>query len=303
MKKKIAVLLGGISAERNVSLKTGKYVSKSLKKQCYQVKEIKVTANKRNLIKSLKKFKPDFVFNALHGTFGEDGQIQKLLDKLKINYSHSNAKTSEIAMDKKKTKNVFKKIGVPYPNDIQVNKINFRKKIKQLSFQFPLVIKPVSEGSSLGVKICKNLNELKRYKLKKNINYLIEEYIPGRELTVGIFKNKALDVIELKTKKKFYDYKSKYTKGMTKYIIPAKIPKNIERKCKKYTEKIHKFLKCKGITRTDFRFDEKKTFGKELFVLEINTQPGMTPLSLVPMMAKYKGISFDKLIEKIINNN
>ena len=303
MKKKIAVLLGGISAERNVSLKTGKYVSKSLKKQDYQVKEIKVTANKKNLIKSLKKFKPDFIFNALHGTFGEDGQIQKLLDKLKINYSHSNAKTSEIAMDKKKTKNVFKKIGVPYPNDIQVNKINFRKKIKQLSFQFPLVIKPVSEGSSLGVKICKNLNELKRYKLKKNINYLIEEYIPGRELTVGIFKNKALDVIELKTKKKFYDYKSKYTKGMTKYIIPAKIPKNIERKCKKYTEKIHKFLKCKGITRTDFRFDEKKTFGKELYVLEINTQPGMTPLSLVPMMAKYKGISFDKLIEKIINNN
>ena len=303
LKKKIAVLLGGISAERNVSLKTGKYVSKSLKKQGYQVKEIKVTANKKNLIKSLKKFKPDFIFNALHGTFGEDGQIQKLLDKIKINYSHSNAKTSEIAMDKKKTKNVFKKIGVPYPNDIQVNKINFRKKIKQLSFQFPLVIKPVSEGSSLGVKICKNLNELKRYKLKKNINYLIEEYIPGRELTVGIFKNKALDVIELKTKKKFYDYKSKYTKGMTKYIIPAKIPKNIERKCKKYTEKIHKFLKCKGITRTDFRFDEKKTFGKELFVLEINTQPGMTPLSLVPMMAKYKGISFDKLIEKIINNN
>ena len=303
MKKKIAVLLGGISAERNVSLKTGKHVSKSLKKQGYQVKEIKVTANKKNLIKSLKKFKPDFIFNALHGTFGEDGQIQKLLDKLKINYSHSNAKTSEIAMDKKKTKNVFKKIGVPYPNDIQVNKINFRKKIKQLSFQFPLVIKPVSEGSSLGVKICKNLNELKRYKLKKNINYLIEEYIPGRELTVGIFKNKALDVIELKTKKKFYDYKSKYTKGITTYIIPAKIPKNIERKCKKYTEKIHKFLKCKGITRTDFRFDEKKTFGKELFVLEINTQPGMTPLSLVPMMAKYKGISFDKLIEKIINNN
>ena len=303
MKKKIAVLLGGISAERSVSLKTGKYVFKSLKKQGYQVKEIKVTANKKDLIKSLKEFKPDFVFNALHGTFGEDGQVQKLLDKLKLKYSHSSAKASDIAMDKKKAKLVFRKIGVPYPNDINVNINNFKKKIKQLPFQFPLVIKPVSEGSSLGVKICKNINEMKRYKLKKNINYLIEEYIPGRELTVGILKNKALDVIELKTKKKFYDYKSKYTKGMTKYIIPAKIPKNIERKCKKYTEKIHKFLKCKGITRTDFRFDEKKTFGKELYVLEINTQPGMTPLSLVPMMAKYKGISFDKLIEKIINNN
>ena len=205
-------------------------------------------------------------------------------------------------MDKKKAKVVFKKIGVPYPNDIRINNINFKKKIKKLPFEFPLVIKPVSEGSSLGVKICKNINELKKYKLKKNINYLIEEYIPGRELTVGILKNKALEIIELKKKKKFYDYKSKYTQGMTKYIIPAKIPKNIEHKCKKYTEKIHKFLKCKGVTRTDFRFDEKKTLGKDLYVLEINTQPGMTPLSLVPKMAKYKGISFDKLIEKIIND-
>ena len=132
---------------------------------------------------------------------------------------------------------------------------------------------------------------------------MIEEFIPGRELTVGILNNKALDIIELKTKKNFYDYKSKYTKGMTKYIIPASIPKNIENKCKKYTEKIHKFLKCKGVTRTDFRFDQNKTLGKDLYVLEINTQPGMTPLSLVPKMAKYKGVSFDKLIENIIGED
>ena len=216
MNKKIAVLLGGISVEKEVSLETGKYVVQSLEEQGYKVKKIRVSFNKKLLIKTLKEFRPDLVFNALHGTFGEDGQIQKLLDKLKINYSHSSAKTSEIAMDKKKTKKVFKKIGVPYPNDIQINKINFKKKIKQLPFEFPLVIKPASEGSSLGVKICKNINELQKYKLKKNINYLIEEYIPGRELTVGILKNKALDVIELKTKKNFYDYKSKYTKGMAK---------------------------------------------------------------------------------------
>ena len=300
MKRKIAVLLGGVSAERGVSLKTGKYVSKSLKNQGYQVKEIKVTTNKKDLIKSLKKFEPDFVFNALHGCFGEDGKIQKLLDKLKLKYSHSNAKSSEIAMDKKKTKLIFKKIGVPYPKDISVNISNFNKKLKKLPFKYPLVIKPVNEGSSLGVKICKTMNELKKYKLKKNINYIIEEFIPGRELTVGILNNKALDIIELKTKKSFYDYKSKYTKGMTKYIIPASIPKDIENKCIKYTEKIHKFLKCNGVTRTDFRYDDKKTLGQKLYVLEINTQPGMTPLSLVPMMAKYKGISFDKLIKKII---
>ena len=303
LKKKIAVLLGGISAERNVSLKTGKYVSKSLKKQGYQVKEIKVSADKKKLIKILKEFKPDFVFNALHGFFGEDGKVQRLLDKLKLKYSHSSAKTSDIAMNKKKTKLFFKKIGIPYPKDISVNVGNFSKMLKKLPFKFPLVIKPVSEGSSLGVKICKNINELKKYKLKKNINYFIEEFIPGRELTVGILNNKALEIIELKTKKGFYDYKSKYTKGMTKYVIPAPIPKEIENKCKRYTEKIHKFLKCKGVTRTDFRYDEKKTLGKKLFVLEINTQPGMTPLSLVPMMAKNKGISFDKLIEKILRED
>ena len=299
-KKKIVVLLGGVSAEKNVSLKTGKYVSKSLKKQGYQVKEIKVTSNKNNLIKSLKEFEPDFVFNALHGYFGEDGKVQKILDKLKLKYSHSNSKSSEIAMDKKKTKLIFNKIGVPYPKDILVNSNSFNKKLRKLKFKYPLVIKPVNEGSSLGVKICKSINELKKYKLKKKINYMIEEFIPGRELTVGILNNKALDIIELKTKKNFYDYKSKYTKGMTKYIIPASIPKNIENKCKKYTEKIHKFLKCKGVTRTDLRYDDKKILGQRLYVLEINTQPGMTPLSLVPMMAKYKGISFDKLIKKII---
>ena len=284
-------------------MKTGKYVSKSLKKQGYQVKEIKVTSNKNNLIKSLKEFEPDFVFNALHGYFGEDGKVQKILDKLKLKYSHSNSKSSEIAMDKKKTKLIFNKIGVPYPKDILVNSNSFNKKLRKLKFKYPLVIKPVNEGSSLGVKICKSINELKKYKLKKKINYMIEEFIPGRELTVGILNNKALDIIELKTKKNFYDYKSKYTKGMTKYIIPASIPKNIENKCKKYTEKIHKFLKCKGVTRTDFRFDQNKTLGKDLYVLEINTQPGMTPLSLVPKMAKYKGVSFDKLIENIIGED
>ena len=301
MNKKIAVLLGGVSAEKKVSLETGKYVAKSLDEQGYIVKKIKVSSNKKLLIKNLKIFKPDLVFNALHGTFGEDGQVQKLLDKLKLKYSHSSAKASDIAMDKKKTKLIFKKIRVPYPDDINVNISNFKNKIKKITFTFPIVIKPVNEGSSVGVKICENINELKKYKLKKNINYLIEEYIPGRELTVGIFKNKALDVIELKTKKKFYDYESKYTKGITKYIIPAPIPKKIENKCKEYALKIHKFLKCKSITRTDFRFDEKKSLGKKLLVLEINTQPGMTPLSLVPMMAKYKGISFNKLIKEIIS--
>ena len=302
MNKKIAVLLGGPSAERKVSLETGKYVACSLAKQGYKVKKIKVSSNKSELKKKIKKFKPDIVFNALHGTFGEDGQIQRLLDKIKVKYTHSSTYASKIAMDKRKTKEIFKKIGIPFPEDIKINLNNFKKKIKNLPFEYPIVIKPVSEGSSVGVKICKNFGELKKYKIEKKKKYLIEKYIHGRELTVGVVNNQSLDVIELVTKKKFYDYKSKYTKGLTEYIIPAKIPKAIEEKCKEYALKIHKYLKCTGVTRTDFRFDQKDLKKIRLYVLEINTQPGMTPLSLVPKMAKHKGISFDELIKKIISD-
>ena len=165
--EKIAVLLGGPSGERKVSLETGKYVSQSLEEQDYLVKKIIVTSNKKLLIKNIKRFKPDFVFNALHGTFGEDGQIQKLLDKLKIKYTHSGVKTSEIAMNKKKAKLIFKKLRIAYPNDIKINIKNFKNKLKHLPFTFPVIIKPESEGSSLGVKICKNINELKKYKIEK----------------------------------------------------------------------------------------------------------------------------------------
>tara|TARA_B100000427_G_scaffold267593_1_gene233316 strand:+ start:600 stop:1514 length:915 start_codon:yes stop_codon:yes gene_type:complete len=300
--KKIALLLGGPSAEKKVSLETGKHVYKSLQELGYLVKKIHVSSNKKIFIEKLKKFNPDFIFNALHGTFGEDGQVQRILDKLKIKYSHSGAKASEIAMNKKKTKLVFKKINIPFPSDLILNENNFKKKIKKIPFKFPLVIKPINEGSSVGVKICKNIKELKNYRLGKKINYLLEEYIPGRELTVGVVNNRVLDVIELKTKNLFYDYNSKYTKGLTKYIIPASIPKSIEIKCKKYALKIHKFLNCKGITRTDFRFDNKDILKKKIYVLEINTQPGMTPLSLVPKMAKYKGITFNMLVKKIIDD-
>ena len=302
LKKKIAIILGGPSAERKVSLETGKYASKALRELNYDVREIRVSSNKKLLVKNLKEFKPDYVFNALHGTFGEDGQVQKLLDINNFKYTHSGVKASQIAMNKKKTKLIFKKLLIPFPKDISINKKNFINKIKKIPFKFPVVIKPESEGSSIGVKICKNINQLKKYKFKEKIQYLIEQFIPGRELTVGVVSNKALDVIELKTKKNFYDYKSKYTKGLTNYIIPALIPKKIEIKCRKYALKIHKLLKCKGATRTDFRYFEDDKNKKKIYVLEINTQPGMTPLSLVPKMAKYKGISFNNLILKIIKD-
>ena len=298
--KKIAVLMGGPSSEREVSLKTGKFVSRALEELGYKVKPIKVSSNIKFLSSNLKKFKPHIVFNALHGTFGEDGSVQKILTNLNLLYTHSGIQTSVIAMNKNKSKILFKKLNIPTPKGIIVGKNNINKYLKKPPFPFPLVIKPTSEGSSVGVKICKNLNKLKKYKMFKSNKYLIEEFILGRELTVGIMNNKVLDIIELETKKEFYDYKSKYTKGMTKYIIPANIPKNIEIKCKKYALKIHKYFKCKGITRTDFRYYENDSAKKKLYVLEINTQPGMTPLSLVPMMAKKAGISFNKLVANIL---
>ena len=303
--KKIAVLMGGPSSEKKVSLKTGKFVSKALLDLGYKIKKVKVTSNIKLLISNLKSFEPDIVFNALHGTFGEDGSVQKILKKLNLSYTHSGVKSSMIAMDKHKSKMFFQKLNIPSPKGILLDK-NIKRLIKDYCdrklFSPPIVIKPVSEGSSVGVKICKNINELKKYKIDESNKYLIEEFIPGKELTVGIMNNKVFDIIELKTKKEFYDYKSKYTKGMTKYIIPAHIPKNIQIKCKKYALKIHKSFKCKGITRTDFRYYQKDPRKKKLYVLEINTQPGMTPLSLVPMMAKKAGITFNKLVENILKD-
>lgn len=297
--------MGGPSSEKKVSLKTGKFVSKALLDLGYEIKKIKVTSNIKLLISNLNSFEPDIVFNALHGTFGEDGSVQKILKKLDLSYTHSGAKSSMIAMDKHKSKIFFQKLKIPSPKGMLLDK-NIKRVIKDYCgkklFSFPLVIKPVSEGSSVGVKICKNINELKKYKIDESNKYLIEEFIPGRELTVGIMNNKVFDIIELKTKKEFYDYKSKYTKGLTNYIIPALIPKKIEIKCRKYALKIHKLLKCKGATRTDFRYFEDDKNKKKIYVLEINTQPGMTPLSLVPKMAKYKGISFNNLILKIIKD-
>ena len=298
--KKIAVITGGTSSEREVSLKTGKFVSKALQELGYKVKQIKVSDNIKILSLNLKNFNPHIVFNALHGTFGEDGTVQKILKNLNFSYTHSDVQTSKIAMDKNKSKILFEKLKIPNPKSIVVKKSNINQYLKKIPFPFPMVIKPVSEGSSVGVKICKNLNQLKKYKMLKSKKYLIEEFIFGRELTVGIMNNRVMDVIELKTKKEFYDYKSKYTEGMTKYIIPAPIPKHIEIKCKKYALKIHKNFRCKGITRTDFRYYENDPEKKKIYVLEINTQPGMTPLSLVPMMAKNLGISYNKLVNNIL---
>lgn len=299
MKKKILVLCGGISKERIISLQTGKEVAKELKKNKYKV----VSCEPNNdLLKNIRLHKPDIIFNALHGQFGEDGYIQTILEAQKIPYTHSGVISSSIAMDKEISKKIFIKNKILTPKYIKfVYEKNHQNIIKNIEskLKFPVVIKPINEGSSVHVHICnkkniiKNLNLLSHYK-----EILIEEFINGREIQVAIMGNKKLGTIELKPKRKFYDYEAKYNpKAKTKHIIPVDLSK---KKLKKITDialKAHRAIGCRGVTRSDFKFYKGK-----FYLLEINTQPGMTKLSLVPEIAKYKGINFIDLIEWIISD-
>ena len=299
MKKKILVLCGGISKERLISLETGKQVAKELKKNKYRVQ----TCDPNNrLLQKIKFFKPDIIFNALHGQFGEDGYIQAILESQKISYTHSGVIASAIAMDKEISKKIFIKNKILTPKYIKFRykkiKINIIKMIEK-KLNFPVVIKPINEGSSLNVHICnkknivKKLNELRTYN-----QILIEEFIPGREIQVAIMGNKKLGAIELKPKREFYDYKAKYnSNAQTKHIIPVNLNKKDLKKIMDITLKAHKVIGCRGVTRSDFKF-----YNGRFYLLEINTQPGMTKLSLVPEIASYAGISFIKLIEWILKD-
>mgnify|MGYP001502080799 CR=1 FL=1 len=299
MGKRILVLCGGISKERLISLDTGKQVAKELKKNKYKV----ITCEPDyTLLGNIKLFKPDIIFNALHGQFGEDGYIQTILETQNIPYTHSGVLASSIAMDKEISKKIFIKNKILTPKYIKFNhkknKLNIIKIIEK-KLKFPVVAKPINEGSSVHVYICdkkniiKNLNELRDYS-----EILIEEFIPGREIQVAIMGNKALGLIELEPKRKFYDYEAKYNSDAnTKHIIPVNLSKDKLDKIIRITKKAHKIIGCKGVTRSDF-----KLFKGKFYLLEINTQPGMTKLSLVPEIARYRGISFIKLIEWILKD-
>ena len=299
MKKKILIISGGISKERLISLETGKEVSKELKKNGY-----KVLSSEPNLelSKNLRKYKPDIIFNALHGQFGEDGYIQTILEAQKIPYTHSGAIASSIAMDKEISKKIFLQNNILTPKYI---KYIFVKKDKTIikkiekKLKFPVVIKPINEGSSVHVYICNKKNLLRRLKkLEYYKEILIEEFVPGREIQVAIMGKKKLGAIELKPKREFYDYEAKYNpKSNTKHIIPVKITKKEFKTVTDIALKAHKVIGCKGVTRSDFKF-----FKGKFYLLELNTQPGMTKLSLVPEIARYKGISFIKLIEWILKD-
>ena len=299
MKKKILILSGGISKERLISLDTGNQVAKELRKNGYK---IKISEPDRFLSSNIKKFKPDVIFNALHGQFGEDGYIQSILEKFKIPYTHSGVVASSIAMDKEISKKIFIKNKIITPKFFVYNydykSYELIKKIKS-KLKFPVVIKPLNEGSSVNVFICNKYNLIQKVHLLKHYKkIMIEEFIGGREIQVAIMGNKKLGAIELKPKRAFYDYQAKYnTNAKTEHVIPVNLPKKKLNEVMNIALKAHQIIGCSGVTRSDFKY-----YNGKFYILEINTQPGMTKLSLVPEIASYKGINFLKLIEWILKD-
>jgi D-alanine-D-alanine ligase len=299
-KEKVTVLMGGISAERDVSLDSGKACAKALAEIGFEVTSLDA---KDDFIEKLIKNKPDKVFNALHGRFGEDGSIQGLLEHLKIPYTHSGILSSAIAMDKLTSKKIFKDAKISSP-EYQV--IKTLEDFQSSKIGYPCVIKPNNEGSSVGVYI---FNEPKKSDeetiislLKKYTFLILEKYIPGREIQVAVMGSKALGGIEIVPTRSFYDYEAKYSaNAKTKHIIPVKINEADYKKILDMALQAHNILGCRGVTRSDFRYNESDKLNK-IYILEVNTQPGMTSLSLVPEIANYYGISFNELVKWIIND-
>ena len=289
--KKVAILSGGISNEFEISKLSANAVYKVLKNK-YNCKLINVGNDFINLIKKLKSFNPDIIFNCLHGYFGEDGQIQSILNLLGFPYTHSGVLASSMSMDKRKSKVFFKGLKISVPDEIDPlnNKLN----------TFPIITKPINGGSSNGIKIIKNKDELNKFIKKVGINlhrFIFEEYINGREITVGIINNKVCGIMEIKFNSELYDYNRKYV-NVAEHITNPRLSKKIIDDLKKASIDAHNAIGCNCVSRVDFRYDDKK---KKIFLLEINTQPGLTNNSLLPEMAKEK-ITFFELCEILINN-
>lgn len=296
MTKKVLVLMGGFSAEREVSLSSGGDIAEALKSKGYDV-VLYDLQNTWDFIDVLQKEKPDVVFNGLYGNWGEDGTVQGMLDLLQIPYTHSGVKTSLIGMDKYLTKQIARSQGIKTAAD---EKTTARKlAVQGTVISLPYVVKPVADGSSVGVFIVKTPEEAREIRYDDpDREILIEKYIPGRELTVMCLEGRAYAVTELRAAGGFYNYKAKYTDGVTQHVLPAEIPDEVAATCKEYAEKIHRALGCRMVSRSDFRWNE--TDG--VVFLEINTNPGMTKLSLVPEQAKYAGIDYATLCAKLVEN-
>lgn len=299
--KHVAVLKGGMSKEREVSLSTGKGVTKALKSLGYKVTEIDVG---HDIANKLSEVKPDIAFIALHGTYGEDGCIQGLLEIMQIPYTHSGVTASAIAMNKPLAKIIMKEAGIPSPKGkvFTAKKLADLSRNKKLPMKKPFVMKPLNDGSSVGVMIVKNQDKFNFSEKDWNFGneVLVEEFIAGRELSVAVTDDKVFAIIEIAPKVGFYDYKAKYTIGKADHIIPAPIHKKAYAKIQEYALAAHKALGCKGVSRLDIRYDDTKGEPGKIYVLEVNTHPGMTPLSLTPEMAAHAGISYEELVDYLV---
>ena len=295
--KKIIVLKGGPSEEREISIKTGNQVEEALSKQ-HDVKGVLVSQNLSLITEKILKFGPNVIFNALHGKFGEDGQIQSILNALKIPYTHSGVVASSIGMNKYFSKIIFENAGIRCPKGEKIK----LEEIQKTKIKIPSIIKPTSGGSSIGIiKIFKNEQLYKENLINsnsKNEDYLVEDFIEGREITVGILDNKICGITEIITNSKFYDFKSKYVQ-VAKHIQNPKLPEKINKELEDNSLLAHNILGCNYISRSDFRYDGKN---QKLYLLEINTQPGLTSDSLIPEMAKKNGISFVNLCNMLIDS-
>jgi D-alanine-D-alanine ligase len=306
MKRRVAVLLGGWSNEREVSLVSGAAAAKALRALDHEVFEIDVTRDIAALLAALAAAKPDLVFNGLHGIGGEDGQIQGLLDMLGLAYTHSGRLASALAMDKALTKHIVAQDGVPCAESVLLDADAIRR--GAIPFAPPYVIKPNEEGSSVGITIVRAGDNRVPESLPETAGrILVERYIPGRELTVGVMsanggRAQAMAVTEIIPRTGFYDYEAKYAEGGSTHVVPAAVPPAIEAQALDIAARVHERLGCSGVTRSDFRYDETAPEGRRLIFLEINTQPGLTPTSLVPEQAAYRGMDFTRLIGWMVEN-
>ncbi len=307
--KHIAVLMGGWNSEREVSLRSGEAVFAALNKLGYKATKIDFS---RKIFTQLQEVKPDIVFNALHGKYGEDGRVQGVLDILQIPYTHSGIVASAICMDKVLTRKICTTVGVKSPhyeilkkgagNKDAVDKEDVQNKEKIFAVGKPLVIKPISEGSSVGVEVIlpNTQFDFAKYEWKYGDEVIVEKYLAGQEIQVAVMDGKALGAIEVRPHGLFYDYKCKYTAGMTDYIMPAEISAKKYAEVLDLAERCHAVVGCRGVSRIDFILNNKDGGDDNFYLLETNTHPGFTETSLVPKIAKHVGISFEEIVEFLV---
>lgn len=295
-KTRVAVLMGGCSAEREVSLVSGRACARALVESGFDTKEIDVGADPAALVHALSP-RPDAVFNALHGRYGEDGCIQGLLNILRIPYTHSGLLASAIAMDKPMAKTVFAEAGIPVAEHVIVRR---RDLAREDPMPRPFVVKPLNEGSSVGVRVVREGDAWPagaNGKASGEMPVMVERYVPGRELTVAVMGDRALAVTEITTDRGFYDFDAKYSQGGSRHVIPAQLAPETYELAMNFACTAHRALGCRGVSRADMRWD-----GDRLYMLEVNTQPGMTPTSLVPEQAAHVGISFTALVRWMVEH-